>query len=150
MSELGKRRIILMADDDADDCQLVRDALLEAGQTQDMRFVRDGEELLDYLYRRGDYAANGNAPRPDLILLDYKMPKKDGRDALKEIKNDCRLRRIPVVMLTTSTAEEDVKVSYDMGVNSYIAKPATFRQWVKMIKTLGKYWFEVVKLPSAD
>jgi len=147
MAKSGKRRTILMADDDAEDCQLVRDALGEAGQSHDLRFVRDGEELFDYLRHRGEYANGRSAPRPDLILLDFKMPRKDGREALKEIKADAQLRRIPVVVLTTSTAEDDIAFSYDMGVNSFITKPATFRQWVKIIRTLSKYWFEVVELP---
>jgi len=147
MADSGKRRTILMADDDAEDCQLVRDALGEAGQSHDLRFVRDGEELFDYLRHRGEYANGRSAPRPDLILLDFKMPRKDGREALKEIKADAQLRRIPVVVLTTSTAEDDIAFSYDMGVNSFITKPATFRQWVKIIRTLSKYWFEVVELP---
>jgi CheY-like chemotaxis protein len=147
MIEFGKRRTILMADDDAEDCQLVRDALGEAGQTHDLRFVRDGEELFDYLRHCGEYENCSAAPRPDLILLDFKMPRKDGREALKEIKADPQLRRIPVVVLTTSAVEEDIAFSYDMGVNSFITKPTTFRQWVEIVSILSKYWFEVVKLP---
>lgn len=139
-----------MADDDADDCQLVRDALGEAGLAHDLRFVRDGEELFDYLRHCGQYANGCLAPRPDLILLDFKMPRKDGREALKEIKADAQLRRIPVVILTTSTADDDVAFSYDAGVNSFIAKPTTFRQWVKIIRTLSKYWFDVVELPPLE
>jgi CheY-like chemotaxis protein len=150
MAELGKRRTILMADDDAEDCQLVRDALGEAGQSHDLRFVRDGEELFDYLRHLGEYESYSAAPRPDLILLDFKMPRKDGREALREIKADAQLRRIPVVVLTTSAVEDDITFSYDMGVNSFITKPTTFRQWVEIIKTLSKYWFEVVELPSGD
>lgn len=138
-----------MADDDAEDCQLVRDALGEAGQTHDLRFVRDGEELFDYLRHRGEYENGRTAPLPDLILLDFKMPRKDGREALKEIKADPQLRRIPVVVLSTSTVDDDIAFSYDMGVNSFITKPATFRQWVKIIKVLSKYWFEIVELPPA-
>ncbi len=126
---------------------MVRDALGEAGQPYDLRFVRDGEELFDYLRHRGEYENGRAAPRPDLILLDFKMPRKDGREALKEIKADPHLRRIPVVILTTSTVEDDIAFSYDMGVNSFITKPATFRRWVEIIKTLCKYWFQVVELP---
>jgi CheY-like chemotaxis protein len=150
MSESGKRRMILMADDDAEDCQLVRDALGETGQTHDLRTVRDGEELFDYLRHRGEYENGRAAPRPDLILLDFKMPRKDGREALSELKADPQLRRIPVVVLTTSAVEDDIAFSYDMGVNSFITKPTTFRRWVEIIKTLGKYWFEVVELPPGE
>jgi CheY-like chemotaxis protein len=142
------KRTILMADDDAEDCQLVLDALREAGQPHEVRFVRDGEELFDYLRRRGEYE-NGQVPRPDLILLDYKMPRKDGREALSELKADPLLRRIPVVMLTTSTAQEDIGSTYDTGVNSYITKPVTFREWVETIELLSRYWFELVELPPA-
>ena len=144
---LATKRTILMADDDADDRLLVRDALGETGRPYDLRFVRDGEELTDYLYRRGKYANGRDAPRPDLILLDLKMPKKDGREALAELKSDPLLRRIPVVALTTSTADDDIGYSYDHGVNSYVTKPATFRGLVEMMDTLGKYWFELVQLP---
>ena len=147
MVEFGKRRMILMADDDAEDCQLVRDALREAGQPHDLRFVRDGEELFDYLRHRGQYEHANGAPLPDLILLDFNMPRKDGREALREIKADPQLRRIPVVALTTSTAEDDIAFSYDIGVNSFITKPTTFRQWVRIIRILSKYWFEIVELP---
>jgi CheY-like chemotaxis protein len=147
MIEFGKRRTILMADDDAEDCLLVRDALGEAGQTHDLRFVRDGEELFDYLRHCGEYENYSSAPRPDLILLDLKMPRKDGREALKELKADPQLRQIPVVVLTTSTIEEDIAFTYDMGVNSFITKPTTFRQWVEIVSILSKYWFEIVELP---
>ncbi len=141
---------ILMADDDADDCLLVSDALRETGHKHQLRFVRDGEELADYLLRRGKYANGQDAPFPDLILLDLKMPKKDGREVLHELKSDPRLRRIPVVALTTSTAEDDVRQSYDVGVNSYVTKPVTFRDLVDMMNTLIKYWFELVVLPPME
>jgi CheY-like chemotaxis protein len=147
MLEPGKKRTILMADDDAEDCQLVRDALKESGQPHDLRFVRDGEELFDYLRHLGEYENGQAAPLPDLILLDFKMPRKDGREALKELKTDPKLRRIPVVALTTSTAEDDIVFSYDIGVNSFITKPTTFRKWVEIIRILSKYWFEIVELP---
>lgn len=147
MFESGKRRTILMVDDDAEDCQLARVALDEAGRPHDLRFVRDGEELFDYLRRRGEYENSHETPWPDLILLDFKMPRKDGREVLREIKADPQLRRIPVVALTTSTAEDDIAFSYDMGANSFITKPATFRKWVEIIKILCEYWFEIVELP---
>jgi CheY-like chemotaxis protein len=147
MSEINKQRTILMADDDAEDCQLVLDAMRESGMNYELRFVRDGEELIEYLRFQGEYINSRAAPRPDLILLDFKMPRKDGREALLEIKGDPQLRRIPVVALTTSTAEDDIAFSYETGANSYITKPTSFREWVEIVEILGKYWFEVVELP---
>jgi CheY-like chemotaxis protein len=138
---------ILMADDDEDDCMLAREALTESRLANDLYIVRDGEELMDYLYRRGQYANPNISPRPGLILLDLNMPKKDGREALREIKNNPELRRIPVVVLTTSKAEEDIYRSYDLGANSFIIKPVTFAALVEVMKTIGKYWFEIVELP---
>jgi CheY-like chemotaxis protein len=136
-----------MADDDAEDCLLVRDALRETGRPCDLRFVRDGEELLDYLCRQGEYEDPAAAPWPDLILLDLKMPRKDGHETLRELKADDRFRHIPVVALTTSTAGDDVESSYDAGVNAYVTKPTSFRDWIKMLDIFAKYWFEVVELP---
>lgn len=138
---------ILMADDDPDDCMLAKEALAETCLANELYFVSDGEELLDYLYHRGKYAQLGSAPRPGLILLDLNMPKKDGREALKEIKADPNLRYIPIVVLTTSKAEEDIHRSYDLGANSFIVKPVTFSSLVEVMKTLRKYWFEIVELP---
>ncbi len=138
---------ILMADDDADDRQLTREALEDARLINDIRFVENGEELLDYLHRRGKYAAPAEAPRPGLILLDLNMPRKDGRVVLKELKQDPDLRTIPVVVLTTSKSDEDIYRSYDLGVNSYIVKPVTFEALVDILQTLEKYWFEIVELP---
>jgi len=138
---------ILMADDDPDDCMLAKEALAESRLANDLRFVSDGEELLDYLHHRGKYAQLSSSPRPGLILLDLNMPKKDGREALKEIKADLNLRYIPVVVLTTSKAEEDIHRSYDLGANSFIVKPVTFSSLVEVMKTLRKYWFEIVELP---
>lgn len=139
---------ILLADDDADDRMLAQDALEESRLANDVRFVEDGEQLLDYLYRRGDYVSPSDSPRPGLILLDLNMPRKDGREALRHIKADESLRRIPVVVLTTSKAEEDVYRSYDLGVNSFITKPVTFEGLVEVMKVLGQYWFEIVELPE--
>jgi CheY-like chemotaxis protein len=138
---------ILMADDDPDDRLLAREALEESRLANDVHFVADGEELMDYLYQRGHYAAPGQAPRPGIILLDLNMPKKDGREALQEIKADTTLRSIPVVVLTTSQAEEDIYRTYDLGVSSFITKPVTFESFVETLKILGKYWFEIVALP---
>jgi len=136
-----------MADDDADDRMLTKEALEESRLANELRFVFDGEELMDYLLRRGVYARAGSAPRPGLILLDLNMPKKDGREALREIKGHPQLRQIPVVVLTTSQAEEDIFRTYDLGGNSYITKPVTFEGLVGVMKTLRQYWFDIVELP---
>jgi CheY-like chemotaxis protein len=138
---------ILLADDDPDDRLLAQDALKESRLLNPLTTVEDGEELLDYLFRRGSYAHLSDEPLPGLILLDLNMPRKDGREALKEIKSDPRLRHIPVVVLTTSKAEEDIYRTYDLGVNSFITKPVTFDSLVDLMKGLGKYWFEIVSLP---
>jgi CheY-like chemotaxis protein len=138
---------ILLADDDPDDRMLARDALDESRLANDLHEVIDGEELLEYLRRQGKYAAPGSAPRPGLILLDLNMPRKDGREALREIKADPELRSIPVVVLTTSQAEEDIYRTYDLGVSSFITKPVTFEGLVAVMKALGRYWFEIVELP---
>jgi len=146
MSKHGKPITILMADDDDDDRRLTREALLEGRLANDLRFVENGEELMDYLRRQGKYTGT-EVPRPGLILLDLNMPRKDGRTVLKEIKSDPELRQIPVVVLTTSQADEDIFKSYDLGVNSYIVKPVTFEALVDILQTLEKYWFEIVELP---
>jgi two-component system, response regulator len=138
---------ILLADDDADDRMMASDALEESRLANDLRCVEDGEELMDYLHRRGKYASPKDAPRPGLILLDLNMPRKDGREALKEIKAEPELRSIPVIVLTTSKAEEDIYRTYDLGVNSFITKPVNFESLVAVMKALGKYWFEIVELP---
>jgi CheY-like chemotaxis protein len=147
MAKRGRTITILMADDDKDDCMLVKDAFLESRLSNDLRFVEDGEELMDYLYRRGKYKSPKASPRPGLILLDLNMPRKDGREALEEIKSDPELRGIPIIVLTTSKEEEDVVRSYDIGASSYITKPVTFEGLVEVMKSLGKYWFEIVELP---
>ncbi len=139
---------ILMADDDQDDCLLVKDAFVESRLLNDLRFVEDGEQLMDYLYHRGKYAEINSSPRPGLILLDLNMPRKDGREALEEIKSDSDLRSIPIVVLTTSKQEEDILRSYDVGANSYVTKPVTFKGLVDVMKTLGRYWLEIVELPD--
>jgi two-component system response regulator len=144
---MGDKRTasILMADDDADDRLLARDALRKSRVATDLVCVTDGEELLAYLRRQGPYA---HAPRPGLILLDLNMPRKDGREALQEIKADPELKRIPVVVLTTSKAEEDLLQSYDLGAASFITKPVTFDALVDLMKTLAHYWIEFVELPA--
>jgi CheY-like chemotaxis protein len=140
---------ILMADDDDEDRDLTREALQDARLANQMRFVVDGQDLMDYLRRQGRYAnPKVDAPRPGIILLDLNMPRKDGREALAEIKADESLRRIPVVVLTTSKDEEDVLSTYDLGVNSFITKPVTFAGLVEAMRTWTRYWFEVVELPD--
>jgi CheY-like chemotaxis protein len=140
---------ILMADDDAEDRMLARDALTAGRVLNDFHAVCDGEELMNYLNRRGSYAAPGRAPRPGLILLDLAMPRKSGRAALAEIKADPRLRQIPVVVMTTSSEEEDVCRSYDLGAASYVTKPISFEALVEVMRAMGRYWLEVVELPEA-
>jgi CheY-like chemotaxis protein len=139
--------IVLMADDDADDRLMAQEAFEEARLVNPLYFVEDGEQLLDYLYRRGQYTAPQAAPTPGLILLDLNMPKKDGRQALQEIKADATLRHIPIVVLTTSKAEEDILRTYDLGVSSFITKPVTFEGLVDLVRGLMRYWFEIVTLP---
>lgn len=138
---------ILMAEDDLDDRLLTEEALVESHLVNPIQFVGNGEELLDYLNRRGVYRNGRRFPRPGIILLDLNMPKKDGREALQEIKADPKLRQIPVVVLTTSTAEEDILRTYDLGANSFISKPVTFEGLVEVMKALGHYWLETVELP---
>ena len=150
MSSTRKTITILMADDDEDDRMFAQDALVEARLANHIDFVEDGEELMDFLRHRGKYE-NGNSPtRPGLILLDLNMPRKDGREALKEIKADPKLRQIPVVVLTTSKAQEDIFRTYDLGVSSFITKPVSFEGLVDIMKTLSKYWFEIVTLPTEE
>ena len=139
--------VILLADDDEEDRMLACDALTESRLSNHITCVTDGEDLMDYLHRRGKYAPPVEAPRPGLILLDLNMPKKDGREALREIKSDPDLRQISVVVLTTSKAEEDIYSSYDSGASSFISKPVTFEGLVEVMKGLGRYWFEIVDLP---
>jgi CheY-like chemotaxis protein len=140
---------ILLADDDEDDRLLTADALKRSRLINDIRFVVDGEDLMHYLRGDGAYAPGGiSAPRPGLVLLDLNMPKKDGREALAEIKSDPDLRRIPVVALTTSKAEEDIVRTYDLGVNSFVSKPVTFEGLAAVMQTLADYWFDLVELPE--
>jgi CheY-like chemotaxis protein len=139
---------ILMAEDDPDDRLITQKALEQNRVANSLVIVGDGEELLDYLYRRGPYSNPDAAPQPCFILLDLNMPKMDGREALKIIKQDQDLRKIPVVVLTTSKAEEDIMKSYNTGANSYITKPVTFEGLVDVIKSLKSYWLEIVDLPG--
>ncbi|WP_373387430.1 response regulator [Pseudomonas alcaligenes] len=138
---------ILIADDDQDDCLMTREAFRECRIANRLHFVHDGEALLDYLKRRPPYNDEQRFPMPGLILLDLNMPLKDGREALMEIKADAALRSIPVVILTTSSAEEDVLRSYDIGVNSFITKPVSYSGLIEVIRALGRYWLDIVELP---
>ena len=149
MKSTSKRPItILIADDDPEDRMLAAEALKESRLANDIRFVEDGEELIDYLLYRGRFTNPDDAPRPGVILLDLNMPRKDGREALREIKENSELRRIPVIVLTTSKAEIDIYRSYDLGVNSFIVKPVTFDSLVEVMQVLGKYWFEIVEIAA--
>ena len=139
---------ILLAEDDAEDRELIIEAWRRDGLINDIRSVKDGEELLDYFRQKGAYSDPSSAPRPGLILLDLNMPKIDGRAALKVMKADPELKRIPVVVMTTSNAEEDVYRSYDVGANAYIVKPINFDSMVEIMKTLRRYWFDIVALPE--
>jgi CheY-like chemotaxis protein len=147
MSSNKQGIVILMADDDDDDFLLTQKALKQSKLLNTLHRVQDGEELLEYLRREGEYSDKDNCPRPGVILLDLNMPRKDGREALKEIKSDEKLRDIPIVVFTTSKAEEDIYKSYQLGVNSFITKPVTFDGLIHVMQTLGKYWFEIVELP---
>jgi len=149
MSRSQRRTMtILVAEDDEDDRLLMKLALAENHLANALYFVEDGEELMDYLRHQGNYSNPQSAPRPGLILLDLNMPRKDGWEALKEIKADPNLRQIPIVILTTSTAERDILRTYELGGSSFIAKPVVFESMVQVMKTLGTYWFEIVKLPD--
>lgn len=129
---------------------MTREALHDSQVINDLREVEDGEELMDYLQRRGAYSDPQSSPRPGLILLDLNMPRKSGQEALEEIKADPQLRRIPVIVLTTSNAEHDILRSYDLGVSSFITKPVTFDGLVEIMKAFGKYWIEIVIIPPSD
>jgi len=150
MRKNAKPVIFLMADDDPDDRLLIKEAFQESLISNSIYFVEDGVELMDYLRKQGQYAHPVTAPTPDLILLDLNMPRKDGREALAEIKSDAQLRYIPIVVLTTSKAEEDIMRSYDIGAASYITKPVTFDGLVESIRGLGQYWVQIVRLPVIE
>lgn len=138
---------ILVAEDDADDRLMIKDAFEESRLGNPVDFVEDGVQLMDYLLRAGEYEGLDDQPYPGFILLDLNMPRKDGRTALREIKENPVLQRIPIIVLTTSKAEEDVVRTYDLGVNSFICKPVTFEGLVEIVKTVGRYWIEIVALP---
>jgi CheY-like chemotaxis protein len=141
---------ILLAEDDPDDRMFTRRAVVESNLSSTFAAVTNGEELMRYLHRDGEYDAPDPAPRPDLILLDLNMPRMDGREALREIKSDSDLRRIPVVVLTTSEAEQDILQSYDLGVNAFVTKPVTFDALAEAMQSLGEFWFDLAKLPPDE
>ena len=144
----GARITILVADDDPDDRMLIEEAFEENRLANDLHFVEDGQELLEYLKHEGKWSDPASAPRPGLILLDLNMPRMDGREALRHLKADPSLARIPVVVLTTSKQEEDILRTYGLGVNSFITKPVTFEGLVSIMGDIGRYWVEIVELPD--
>jgi CheY-like chemotaxis protein len=141
---------ILIADDDSDDRQMLKEVFQENNLINELYFVEDGDELLDYLKNKGKYQDRKVRPRLDLILLDLNMPKKDGREALREIKSDPLLKSIPVIVLTTSKVKEDILKTYNLGVNCFITKPSSYQELVEVTGTIMKYWFEIVQLPTID
>lgn len=138
---------ILLVEDNEGDIGLVEEVFQEAKIRNNLHIAEDGEEAILFLRKEGQFS---DVPSPDIILLDLNLPKKDGREVLKEIKEDDNLKRIPVVVLTTSKAEEDILKSYDLHANSYITKPVDFDQFIKVIKSIEDFWLDVVKLPSKD
>ena len=150
MTDKMKQNIIptiLIADDDADDRMMIKEALEENNFSHSVQFVEDGEELLDYLHQRGKFLTE-KVHKPNLIILDLNMPKIDGREALSQIKSSAAFKRIPVIVLTTSRAEEDIIRTYDLGVNSFICKPVHFNDLVIVAREIGNYWFSTVALPT--
>ncbi len=142
--------MILVAEDNLDDCVLVKEAFGESGYNFNLAFVHDGIELLQYLRRQGYYAEKATYQRPDLILLDLNMPRKDGREALAEVKADPYLRSIPVVVLTVSSSDEDILRTYELGGAGFIIKPDNISDMVEVVKVINEYWFEVVELSAID
>jgi CheY-like chemotaxis protein len=146
--EVSKASVIVMAEDDLDDRLLIKDALAESNWPADLRFVDNGEEMMEYLTRSGKYADPAESPRPTLILLDLNMPRKDGREVLREVKGRADLKQIPVVVLTTSKADSDIQKIYELGANSFISKPVEFDSLVKVMRLLSQYWLQTVELPN--
>lgn len=149
MTRSTRRRLILCAEDDPDDRLLIAEAFQESGLDHTLHFVVDGEELMAYVCEKSAESGSPTRPRPDLILLDLNMPRKDGREVLQELKADPKLRSLPVVVFTTSTAEEDIRLSYEMSANSFVVKPGRFQSLVETIQSIGQYWFDTVQLPSS-
>ena len=145
----GRRAVILLVEDDPGDQELTRRALQNDVLKNELHIVNDGEEALDYMLRRGEYADPESSPRPDLVLLDLNMPKLGGREVLEELKQHEELAVIPIVVLTTSQQESDIIRSYGLGCSSYIQKPVDMDQFIDVVRKLRNYWFEVVTLPGA-
>jgi CheY-like chemotaxis protein len=139
-----------LAEDEIEDQILIRHAIGESDLLNNLYIVHDGEELLDYLYHRREYSELAKAPRPDLIVLDLYLPKLDGIEAIQAIKADSNLRRIPIVVFSSSNSEQDIRRCYELGASSYFTKPMTFESLVEAVNTVGKYWFDIVELPPAN
>jgi CheY-like chemotaxis protein len=147
MNQKGKPLTILYADDDPEDRMLMKEALEKSHPVNQLHFVENGADLMDYLRRRGKYADLEHKWYPDLILLNLNMPKKDGRETLEEIKADPDFRRIPIVVLTGSNSSKDIHTAYDLGASGFIIKPLTFESLTDTLTTVVKYWSEIVRLP---
>ncbi len=142
---MGKPVEILLVEDNPGDVRLTREALQESKLRNNLHVVMDGEAAMDFVYQRGEYA---DEPRPDLLLLDLNLPKKDGREVLEDIKGDEELRSIPVVILTTSEADEDIVKTYNLHANAYITKPVGMEKFIDVVKSVKDFWFTIVKLPD--
>jgi CheY-like chemotaxis protein len=145
-----RKTVLLMADDDEDDCLLMREAVHEVFRSDDFHCVRDGQALMDYLFRRGIYTDPETFPLPDLILLDLNMPGKNGLQTLEEIKQHRLFKTIPVLIFSTSKEQDEIDLCYKLGANSYITKPVSFDQLIKVVRCLSDYWFGVVGLPLSE
>ncbi|WP_341327438.1 response regulator [Methylotuvimicrobium sp. KM2] len=145
LEEIGRAAEFLLVEDNPGDVRLTREALTESKVKNNLNVVGDGEEAMAFLKRQGKYA---EAPRPDVILLDLNLPKKNGREVLEEIKADPSLKRIPVVIITSSEAEQDVLRTYDLHVNCYVNKPVDLEQFIKVVQSIETFWLTIVKLPS--
>jgi CheY-like chemotaxis protein len=150
MSHDNRLFTILMVDDDPDDRLLFKEACEEVRLRNPLEFLENGEQLVDYLKRRGSYSDLEGAPHPGIILLDLNMPLKDGREALEEIKNDNELRHIPIIVLTTSKDEDDILSSYGLGASSYIVKPISLDRLMRVVNSIGEYWVQIVEVPQRD
>ena len=150
MSQENRLFTILMVDDDPDDRLLFKEACEEVRLRNPLEFLENGEQLVDYLRRKGAYTHLEGAPYPGIILLDLNMPLKDGREALEEIKNDADLRHIPIIVLTTSKDEDDILSSYGLGASSYIVKPISLNRLMRVVNSIGEYWVQIVEVPQSD
>lgn len=145
-----KSAVILLVEDDPGDQELTRRALEDGDITHELYIVEDGEEALDYLFRRGRYRGSSGCPRPDLILLDLNLPKVNGRQVLEQLQNDANLRHIPVVILTTSQQEKDIQQCYGGGASSYIVKPVGIDDFIRVVHCIDEYWFGIVRLSPVE